>query len=120
MRMTRCVCGHPAAAHEHYRDGSDCGACGRFWCPWYISLGDRDTLAGLMTPEQRILLAESDAQAHRIIATLAEFQPGYRERALALVGAIPAQRRVPTIAREMEVRRSARNARSHGDKGVAR
>lgn len=116
MRMTRCVCGHPAAHHEHYRDGSDCGSCGRDWCPWYISLGDRDTLAGLMTPEHRIRLAESDAQVHRLIACLAEFQPSYRERALALARTIPAQRRAPTIVREMEIRRSMRSV--HRGKGV--
>lgn len=23
-----CVCGCPEEAHEHYRPGSDCGACG--------------------------------------------------------------------------------------------
>ncbi len=22
-----CRCGHPAAAHEHYRPGTDCGLC---------------------------------------------------------------------------------------------
>jgi hypothetical protein len=27
-----CGCGHPAAAHEHYRRGSDCGVCGREVC----------------------------------------------------------------------------------------
>lgn len=25
-----CVCGHDEDAHEHYRAGNDCGACG---CP---------------------------------------------------------------------------------------
>lgn len=119
--MTRCVCGHPAEHHEHYRPGTDCGACGRDWCPWYIALGDRDELAGLMTAEQRILLAESDAQAHRIIASLLEFQPSYRARARALLGLIPAQRRSPTISHELEVRRAARTARrTDRDKGVAR
>ncbi|MFC0548836.1 hypothetical protein [Kutzneria chonburiensis] len=24
---TTCVCGHAAAAHEHYRPGSDCALC---------------------------------------------------------------------------------------------
>lgn len=27
-----CTCGHPEEMHEHYRDGSDCGACGRDVC----------------------------------------------------------------------------------------
>lgn len=30
-----CVCGHTRAAHEHYRRGSDCGACGAQACPKY-------------------------------------------------------------------------------------
>jgi bacterioferritin-associated ferredoxin len=27
-----CRCGHAAQFHEHYRDGSDCGKCGRTAC----------------------------------------------------------------------------------------
>ena len=27
-----CRCGHDAGAHEHYRAGSDCGACGAAQC----------------------------------------------------------------------------------------
>jgi hypothetical protein len=27
-----CLCGHGAPAHEHYRTGSDCGACGPGGC----------------------------------------------------------------------------------------
>jgi hypothetical protein len=30
-----CTCGHGMAAHEHYRPGSDCGACGRTRCGAY-------------------------------------------------------------------------------------
>jgi hypothetical protein len=30
-----CVCGHGMAAHEHYRPGTDCGACGRMTCRVY-------------------------------------------------------------------------------------
>jgi hypothetical protein len=30
-----CRCGHVADAHEHFRPGSDCGACGRVACPAY-------------------------------------------------------------------------------------
>jgi len=29
---TRCRCGHEAAAHEHFRPGTDCGACGAKQC----------------------------------------------------------------------------------------
>lgn len=106
--MSRCVCGHPEQTHEHYRHGTDCGECGRGRCPWFIALGDRDKLAGLMTPEQRVALAESDAQAHRIIAHLREFQASAADRARALLATIPAQRRVPTIAHELEIRRGGR------------
>jgi len=34
-RKCRCVCGHPRAAHEHYRRGSDCGVCGVAKCATY-------------------------------------------------------------------------------------
>lgn len=34
-RRTDCRCGHPRDAHEHYRDGSDCGSCGRAFCRRY-------------------------------------------------------------------------------------
>ncbi|WP_343947017.1 hypothetical protein [Pseudonocardia zijingensis] len=30
-----CLCGHGPEAHEHYRPGSDCGACGRSACGEY-------------------------------------------------------------------------------------
>ena len=30
-----CMCGHGQEAHEHYRPGSDCGACGRAACGEY-------------------------------------------------------------------------------------
>jgi len=30
-----CTCGHPAEAHEHYRAGDDCGACGAAVCAHY-------------------------------------------------------------------------------------
>jgi hypothetical protein len=32
---SRCRCGHPVAAHEHFRPGSDCGACGATQCGRY-------------------------------------------------------------------------------------
>jgi hypothetical protein len=30
-----CTCGHGPQAHEHYRPGTDCGACGRSACGEY-------------------------------------------------------------------------------------
>jgi hypothetical protein len=30
-----CTCGHGPEAHEHYRPGTDCGACGRSACAEY-------------------------------------------------------------------------------------
>lgn len=30
-----CRCGHPRDIHLHYRDGTDCGRCGRDVCPTY-------------------------------------------------------------------------------------
>lgn len=34
---TLCICGHPRAAHQHFRQGSDCGACGSAVCPRFRS-----------------------------------------------------------------------------------
>jgi hypothetical protein len=31
----RCRCGHIAMVHEHFRDGSDCGVCGKQLCSHY-------------------------------------------------------------------------------------
>ena len=108
--MSRCVCGHPADTHTHYRPGADCGACGRGMCPDYIALADRDTRHGEMTATQRILLAESDARAAQVIANLIEHNPAYRERARALFAAIPRQRRAP-LGSELDRRRRIRNER---------
>ena len=116
----RCVCGHPADVHRHYRPGADCGACGRGGCPDYVALADRYTRYGDLTASQRVRLAESDAQAHQVIANLIGFTAGYRERALMLAATIPMQRRVPTIAHELDARRAARTAQRQGrDKGVS-
>lgn len=30
-----CACGHPRDMHLHLREGSDCGTCGKFFCPRY-------------------------------------------------------------------------------------
>ena len=34
-----CVCGHAREAHEHYRPGRDCGACGAHDCADYRRAG---------------------------------------------------------------------------------
>jgi hypothetical protein len=34
-----CVCGHARDAHEHYRPGRDCGACGAHDCDDYRRAG---------------------------------------------------------------------------------
>jgi hypothetical protein len=38
---TLCRCGHDAQAHEHYRPGSDCGACGAAACARFRAQGRR-------------------------------------------------------------------------------
>ena len=30
-----CACSCPKRVHEHWRDGTDCGSCGRNVCPRY-------------------------------------------------------------------------------------
>jgi hypothetical protein len=35
LREKVCRCGHPHAAHEHYRRGTDCGICGVAGCAAY-------------------------------------------------------------------------------------
>jgi hypothetical protein len=40
-RTTLCRCGHDAEAHEHYRPGSDCGACGAARCARFRAEGRR-------------------------------------------------------------------------------
>jgi hypothetical protein len=37
----RCRCGHPRAAHEHYRSGSDCSVCGPAVCDRFRPAGSR-------------------------------------------------------------------------------
>lgn len=34
-----CTCGHPRAAHDHYRTGRDCGACGAEGCADFRPVG---------------------------------------------------------------------------------
>jgi hypothetical protein len=123
--MSRCVCGHPADRHDHYRDGSDCGQCGSGRCPWYIALADRIELAGLMTTAQRLALAESDAHFYRNLSHLAEYNPGYRDRMTAadtqpIRARVPAQRKVPTIRAELEARRVRAAARARNNREGSR
>jgi hypothetical protein len=41
--LTGCRCGHDAAAHEHFRPGSDCGACGAARCGRFRAARTRNT-----------------------------------------------------------------------------
>lgn len=43
-----CACGHGRAAHEHYRLGSDCGACGASGCAEFRSAESGGGLRGLL------------------------------------------------------------------------
>jgi len=40
-RVGLCTCGHAPEAHEHYRHGTDCGACGSEVCAAYAPRGER-------------------------------------------------------------------------------
>ena len=42
-----CRCGHPYAAHEHYRAGTDCGLCPTGHCPRYRPAGMAGALQAL-------------------------------------------------------------------------
>jgi hypothetical protein len=44
-----CVCGHAAEAHEHYRAGSDCGACGVEVCEHYRAADAEQAKKGLLS-----------------------------------------------------------------------
>lgn len=82
-RSGRCLCGHPADTHEHYRPGTDCSECSRSVCPWFVPIG-------APPPPTHILAATfSDAHAFRNLAALA---PLALPRELPQ---IPAQRRPP-------------------------
>lgn len=43
-----CVCGHPAEAHEHYRAGDDCGACGVEVCEHYRAASGEPAKKGVL------------------------------------------------------------------------
>lgn len=43
-----CVCGHAAEAHEHYRAGDDCGACGAAVCEHYRDASGHEPKKGLL------------------------------------------------------------------------
>ncbi|MFR9807088.1 hypothetical protein ACL02T_33045 [Pseudonocardia sp. RS010] len=69
---TACRCGHPEAAHEHYRPGTDCGACGREACPhfrpaaarrrWAVRPGDVVTLLAAAAWYARVSAAAARAR----------------------------------------------------------
>ncbi|MFR9805593.1 hypothetical protein ACL02T_25405 [Pseudonocardia sp. RS010] len=44
-----CVCGHEAEAHEHYRRGDDCGACGASVCGHYRPADGGGSKKGLLS-----------------------------------------------------------------------
>jgi hypothetical protein len=44
-----CVCGHQAEAHEHYRPGDDCGACGAAVCGHYTPADGSGKKKGLLS-----------------------------------------------------------------------
>lgn len=96
----RCVCGCSAATHDHYRPGTDCGACGHTRCPHYVPLTQRDTR--YLTWPQRHALAESDTHFYRNLAALGPFARSGEQIAAAR---IPAQR-TRTVAAVIYERRS--------------
>jgi hypothetical protein len=46
--VAMCTCGHAAEAHEHYRAGADCGACGEQVCGQYTPVDGPDARPGLL------------------------------------------------------------------------
>jgi len=46
-QTTPCRCGHAVEAHEHFRPGSDCGACGAAQCGRFRAPGRRGLLSRL-------------------------------------------------------------------------
>ena len=48
-----CLCGHGRDAHDHFRAGSDCGACGATDCGKYRSV-DRRTGGALGRVRRRL------------------------------------------------------------------
>jgi hypothetical protein len=48
-----CVCGHEAEAHEHYRPGDDCGACGAAVCGHYTPADGGGKKKGLLSRLRR-------------------------------------------------------------------
>jgi hypothetical protein len=45
--LALCTCGHAAEAHEHYRAGDDCGACGPEVCGHFSAANGPDDRRGL-------------------------------------------------------------------------
>ncbi|MEQ3549135.1 hypothetical protein WIS52_01520 [Pseudonocardia nematodicida] len=50
-----CTCGHPEEMHEHYRPGSDCGACGASACASFQPLGSASGSGGSTNALRRLL-----------------------------------------------------------------
>lgn len=61
-----CVCGHDRDVHDHYRPGTDCGACGKQTCPRFRAAGGRTSLLDRLVP------GRTDAGAGPGAAPLAE------------------------------------------------
>ena len=93
----RCYCGHPHAAHEHYRPGNDCGECGVARCHRYAP---RDEPLPHTHTEAA---AASDAHAFRNLAVLASLARSTVQRIAA--ARIPAPRRAP-VTEYLEHRRA--------------
>lgn len=73
-----CRCGHTEAVHEHYRDGSDCGVCGRSTCHGYRPQPRRlAELAVTVLIEQAWQRAQTrdHAGAERVVWAIAERGP---------------------------------------------
>lgn len=98
-----CVCGHAFDAHEHYRPGSDCGACGHTECPAYCApskftsllLRNRQLKRRLAEAEARIAEDERLWRNLRALAPFAVSRHGRRPRIArrATPPGIPTQRR---------------------------
>jgi hypothetical protein len=99
--VTRCWCGHTEDTHRHYREGSDCGACGAGECIVYAP-------RSLSCPvTHHLAAARSDAHFWSNYAALVPFASTSARIARAT---IPGQREVRTIAGELEARRIRKRA----------
>ncbi|OLM20160.1 MULTISPECIES: hypothetical protein [unclassified Pseudonocardia] len=53
--VAMCTCGHPEEMHEHYRSGSDCGACGARACGAFRSADETGSRARPRNPLRTLL-----------------------------------------------------------------